>query len=150
MPIVKWEPYRRTLSPWRNWFEMPEQMSQLLDNVFGEDGDNVAWGPSVDVVENDENFQIVAELPGIKMEDVNISLTDNVLTLKGEKKNDVSENKRNYCRVERNYGQFQRSFSLPSSADATKVKANLENGVLTITLPKAEQAKAREIPIQAG
>jgi len=149
MPIVKWEPYRRTLSPWRNWFEMPDRMNQLLDNVFGEDGDNVAWGPSVDVVENDNNFQIVAELPGIKMEDVNISLTDNILTLKGEKKNEVSENKRNYCRVERNYGKFQRSFSLPSSVDAGKVKANLDSGVLTITLPKAEQAKAREIPIQA-
>ena len=149
MSIVRWEPYRRTLSPWRNWAEMSDRMNQLLDNVFGEDEANVAWGPSVDVVENDNNFQIVAELPGIKMEDVNISLTDNVLTLKGEKKNEVSEEKRNYCRIERSYGRFQRSFSLPSSVDSDKVQANLDNGVLTITLPKSEKAKAREIKIQA-
>ena len=148
MSIVKWEPYRRALSPWRSWFDMPERMSQLLDNVFGEDMDTVTWGPSVDVVENDDNFQIIAELPGIKMEDVNISLADNILTLKGEKKNEISENKRNFYRVERSYGRFQRSFSLPSTVDAERVQANLDNGVLTITLPKSEKAKAREIPIK--
>ena len=149
MAIVKWEPYRRTLSPLRNWFDMTSQMNQFLDNIFGEDDtDKVAWGPSVDVVENDDNLQIMAELPGIKMDEVKISLTDNILTVKGEKKNEVSESKRNFYRVERCYGRFQRSFTLPSTVDAERVKASLENGVLTITLPKAEQAKAREIPIK--
>ena len=150
MAIVKWQPYRRSLSPLGNWFEWSGRMNQLLDNVFGEDGEveNVAWGPNVDVVENDDNFQIVAELPGIKMDEVKISLADNVLTLKGEKKNEVSENKRNFYRAERRYGQFQRCFTLPSGMDAEKVRANMENGVLTITLPKAEEAKAREIPIK--
>lgn len=150
MAIVKWQPYRRTLSPFGNWFDMSERMNQLLDNVFGEDGDveNVTWGPNVDVIENDDNFQIMAELPGIKMDDVKISLSDSVLILKGEKKNEVSENKRNCYRVERRYGQFQRSFSLPSNVSADQVRANLENGVLTITVPKAEETKAREIPIK--
>ena len=149
MAIVKWEPYRRTLTPFRNWFEMNDRLTHVLDNIFGEDDtEKVVWGPSVDVVENDDNFQIMAELPGIKMDEVKINLSDNVLTIKGEKKNEISENKRNFYRVERCYGQFQRSFTLPSSVDASKVQANLENGVLTITLPKAEQAKAREIPIK--
>jgi HSP20 family protein len=149
MAIVKWEPYRRTLSPFGNWFDMTSRMNQMLDNIFGEDdGDKTVWGPSVDVVENDDSYQIMAELPGIKMDDVKISLADNVLTVKGEKKNEISESKRSFYRVERCYGQFQRSFTLPSSVDAEKVKANLDNGVLTITLPKAEQAKAREIAIK--
>jgi len=150
MAIVKWEPYRRTLSPFGNWFDMTSRMNQMLDNIFGEDdGDKTVWGPSVDVVENDDSYQIMAELPGIKMDDVKINLADDVLTVKGEKKNEVSESKRSFYRVERCYGRFQRSFTLPSSVDAKKVKANLDNGVLTITLPKAEQAKAREIPIKA-
>jgi len=150
MAIVKWEPYRRTLSPFGNWFDMTSRMNQMLDNIFGEDdGDKTVWGPSVDVVENDDSYQIMAELPGIKMDDVKINLADDVLTVKGEKKNEVSESKRSFYRVERCYGRFQRSFTLPSSVDAEKVKANLDNGVLTITLPKAEQAKAREIPIKA-
>jgi HSP20 family protein len=149
MAIVKWEPYRRTLSPFGNWFDMTSRMNQMLDNIFGEDdGDKTVWGPSVDVVENDDSYQIMAELPGIKMDDVKINLADDVLTVKGEKKNEVSESKRSFYRVERCYGRFQRSFTLPSSVDAEKVKANLDNGVLTITLPKAEQAKAREIPIK--
>jgi HSP20 family protein len=150
MAIIKWEPYRRTLSPFGNWFDMTSRMNQVLDNIFGEDdGDKTVWGPSVDVVENDDSYQIMAELPGIKMEDLNINLADNVLTVKGEKKREVSEEKKaNYYWTECCYGQFQRSFTLPSSVDAEKVKANLDNGVLTITLPKAEQAKAREIPIK--
>ncbi|MBM3324834.1 MAG: Hsp20/alpha crystallin family protein [Calditrichaeota bacterium] len=150
MAIIKWEPYRRTLTPLRGWFEWSNQMSQLMDNIFGEsaESDVVAWGPAVDIAENDDNYQIVAELPGIRMDEVKISLENNVLTIRGEKRHEVTENKRNYRRIERCYGQFQRSFTLPSSVNAEEVKAEMDNGVLTITLPKAEEAKAREIPIK--
>jgi HSP20 family protein len=150
MAIIKWEPYRRTLSPMRGWFEMSNQMNQLMDSIFGEstESDVVAWGPAVDIAENDDNYQIVAELPGIRMDEVKISLENNVLAIKGEKKHEVSENKRNYHRIERCYGQFQRSFTLPSSVSAEKVKAEMDNGVLTVTMPKAEEAKAREVPIK--
>lgn len=150
MAIIKWEPYRRTLTPFRSWFDMNDRMSQVLESIFGENGESEAatWGPAVDVEENDDRFQITAELPGIKMDEVKISVENNVLTVKGEKKHEVTENKGNYHRVERCYGRFQRSFSLPSTVNADKVKAEMDNGVLTVTLPKAEEAKAREIPIK--
>ncbi|MFH1011913.1 MAG: Hsp20/alpha crystallin family protein, partial [bacterium] len=137
-------------SPMRGWFEMSNHMNQLMNSIFAEstESDAVPWGPAVDIAENDDNFQIVAELPGIRMDEVKISLEDHVLTVRGEKKHEVSENKRNYHRIERCYGQFQRSFTLPSSVNADKVKAEMDNGVLTISLPKAEEAKAREIPIK--
>lgn len=150
MAIIKWEPYRRTLTPFRSWVDMMDRMNQLMDGIFGEgvESDAVAWGPAVDITENDDSFQITAELPGIRMDEVKISLENNVLTIKGEKKSEVTKNKRNYRRIERCYGQFQRSFNLPSSVNAEKVKAEMDNGVLTVTLPKAEEAKAREIPIK--
>jgi HSP20 family protein len=129
---------------------MQDRMNQMLDSIFGEGGESevVAWGPVVDIEEDENRFQITAELPGIKLDEVKISIENNVLALKGEKKREVTENKGNYHRVERSYGRFQRSFTLPSTVNADKVKAEMDNGILVITLPKAEEAKAREIPIK--
>ena len=107
-----------------------------------------AWLPSVDVFEDKESLKIVAELPGLKPEDVKITLENSTLTLRGEKKQVAEEKTERVHRYERSYGSFERSFSLPNTVDVEKVEAGFENGVLTITLPKAEKAKPREIAVK--
>ncbi|MBU0690388.1 Hsp20/alpha crystallin family protein, partial [bacterium] len=104
--------------------------------------------PNVDIVENEDSYEIHAELPGVTEEEVNVTLNNNVLTLSGEKKQEVKDEKENFVRVERTYGKFERSFSLPSNIQADKVDANYKDGVLSIKVPKAEEAKSRSIKIK--
>lgn len=104
----------------------------------------------VDVVENNEAYVIKAELPGISKNDVKITLHENVLTIKGEKKQEKEEKDRNFHRVERSYGSFERSFTLPSGVKDDKIEAAYKDGILTITLPKAEEAKPKEIEVKAA
>ena len=149
MAITRWKPLNTEMRPW--WFDTMSPISRMMDEFMAgqRTGDMMAWGPNVDIVENADNFEIHAELPGVKQEDVNITLDNNVLTLSGEKKQEVKEEtKGNYCRIERSYGRFERSFSLPNTIKAEAVRANFEDGVLRITLPKAEQAKSRQISIE--
>ena len=150
MTIARWRPARE-LRPWGNAFEFTP-MSRMLEEFFGQDRSERAlyWGPNVDILENDEGFEIHAELPGVKQEDVKLSLNNNVLTVAGEKKQEVKEDRDNVVRVERSYGRFERSFSLPTTVQADKVRANFQDGVLKIVLPKAEQAKARTINIEVS
>ncbi|MDD5087665.1 MAG: Hsp20/alpha crystallin family protein [bacterium] len=149
MTITRWRPLNtEVMRPW--WLENMSPISRMMDDFFASQrsGDMMAWGPNVDIVENTEGFEIHAELPGVKLEDVNITLDNNVLTLSGEKKQEVrEEDKGSYCRIERSYGRFERSFSLPNTVKAESVKASFEDGVLRISLPKAEQAKSRTIEI---
>ena len=130
------------------------RLNALLDEAFtgwpvGNGVATSAWLPSVDVFEDKESLKIVAELPGLKPEDVKITLENSTLTLRGEKKQVAEEKTERVHRYERSYGSFERSFSLPNTVDADKVAASFENGVLTITLPKAEKAKPREIAVAA-
>jgi HSP20 family protein len=130
------------------------RLNALLDEAFtgwpvGNGVATSAWLPSVDVFEDKENLKIVAELPGLKPEDVKITLESSTLTLRGEKKQVAEEKTERVHRYERSYGSFERSFSLPNTVEADKVAASFENGVLTITLPKAEKAKPREIAVAA-
>ena len=130
------------------------RLNALLDEALtgwpvGNGVSTSAWLPSVDVFEDKESLKIVAELPGLKPEDVKITLENSTLTLRGEKKQVAEENTERVHRYERSYGSFERSFSLPNSVDADKVAASFESGVLTITLPKAEKAKPREIAVAA-
>ena len=130
------------------------RLNALLDEAFtgwpvGNGVSTSAWLPSVDVFEDKESLKIVAELPGLKPEDVKITLENSTLTLRGEKKQVAEEKTERVHRYERSYGSFERSFSLPNSVDADKVAASFESGVLTITLPKAEKAKLREIAVAA-
>ncbi|HSR91295.1 MAG TPA: Hsp20/alpha crystallin family protein [Gemmatimonadales bacterium] len=129
------------------------RLNALLDDAFsGWPGNGVAtsaWLPAVDVFEDKESLKIVAELPGLKPEDVKITMENNTLTLRGEKKQVAEEKSERVHRYERSYGTFERAFSLPNTVDAEKVAASFENGVLTITLPKAEKAKPREIAVAA-
>ena len=108
---------------------------------------NSAWLPPVDVFEDHEGIKLTAELPGVKAEDVKISLENQTLTLRGEKKQIAEETVEKVHRYERSYGSFERTFTLPSTVDSEKIQATFADGILTVTLPKVEKAKPREIPV---
>lgn len=148
MAITKWRPLHAEMRPfWAdNWFPVTRMMEDFLST--NREGALMAWGPNVDIAENSDGFEIHAELPGMKEADVNITLDNNVLTISGEKKQEVKDEQNgSYCRIERSYGRFERSFSLPNTIKAEAVRAAFEDGVLRISLPKAEQAKSRKIAI---
>ncbi len=105
------------------------------------------WMPAVDIRETDDTFEFTAELPGLGKDDVTITVEDKVLTLSGERQWDEEENKNSYHRVERTYGSFSRSFTLPGTVNSEKVSAKFDNGLLTISVPKAEETKPRQIKI---
>ena len=138
--------------PFRDMITIPDDMNRFFEGFFGHpdaksewlDG---AWNPSVDISETKDNLIIKAEMPGMNKEDVKISIHDNILTLKGEKKQEKEEKEENFHRVERSYGSFSRSFMLPASVKADQVKASYKDGVLNISLAKIEEAKPKEIPI---
>lgn len=110
---------------------------------FGEPIAGTEWQPLVDISEDDKEYVVKAELPEVKKEDVKVSVEDSTLTISGERKHEKEEQGRRYHRVERSYGAFVRSFTLPAGADAGKVKAEFKEGLLTVHLPKTEQAKAK-------
>lgn len=132
------------------------RLNAVLDEAFGnyqqEEGNTItaAWYPACDVFEDKEAVKIVAEVPGVRPEDVKISLENNLLTLRGEKKQEAEERTERVHRYERSYGSFERSFALPSTVDPDKIQATYANGVLTVTVPKVERARPREISIQVS
>jgi HSP20 family protein len=113
-------------------------------------GKGTFWAPAVDISENGDSFVVHAELPGVKQEDIDIELEDSVLTLKGQRNFERKDEKENFHFVERSYGSFYRSFTLPRNVDPNGIQASFTDGVLTITVPKAEQAKPRKVEIGAG
>jgi HSP20 family protein len=129
-------------------------VNRVFSANFNRGGDNDmtrgAWSPSVDIFENKDNIVLEAELPGMSPEDVNISIENNVLTLQGERKFEKKDEGDNFHRVERSYGSFTRSFTLPPTVSSENVDATFDNGVLRLTLAKHEAAKPRRIEIKAG
>lgn len=117
------------------------------DLLPSEEVSNRTWMPPVDIQETTDAYRLVAELPGMTKEDITITLENNVLRLSGERKFEKDVKKESYQRVERTYGTFARAFTLPSQVNHDKVEAAFENGLLTIVVPKAEQAKPRKIAI---
>src|SRR5215470_12483216 len=107
------------------------------------------WSPSVDIYENENELVLEADLPDVKLEDIEVRVENQTLTLKGERKFEKNQNSRGYHRIERSYGTFVRSFSVPASVDAEKVVAEYKSGVLTVKLPKKEAAKPRQVKIEA-
>ncbi len=105
--------------------------------------------PSMDIFEQGDDVVVKAELPGMKKEEIEVSVTDNTMTISGEKKQEEKVEKKNYFRMERSYGSFTRSFHLPTEVQSDKAKAEFENGILTISLPKAEAVKPRTITVKA-
>lgn len=132
---------------------MQREINNLFDTFFRgsvEDSGLVttAWNPAVDITEHDSTFVVKVELPGVSRDDVRITIQDNMLTIRGEKKQEKEIKGTNAHRTERSYGAFQRTFSLPSSVKADAIEARYADGVLTITLPKAEEAKRKEIEVK--
>jgi HSP20 family protein len=134
------------------------RLNSILDEAFGtwpfqsqENGAlTSAWIPATDVFEDKDAVKIVAELPGVDPEDVKISLENNLLTIRGEKRQKAEENNERVHRYERTYGSFERAFSLPTTVDPEKIDASYSNGILTVTIPKAERARPREIPVKTA
>jgi len=126
------------------------EMDRLWESFFGERALEPAetWFPALDVTETKDNIVVKAELPGIDPKDVEISLSGNVLTIKGEKKQEKEEKDENYHLVERRYGSFLRSIKLPVEVQEDKIEASCKNGVLKVVLPKSEKAKKKEIKIK--
>jgi HSP20 family protein len=125
-----------------------DRLNRMFSNMFGEPFSQGAWTPAVDIFEAQNHDLVVkAELPAMKKEDIKVSVEQNVLTLEGERKFDESVAKDQYHRLERGFGAFRRSFTLPATADAARISASYVDGVLTITIPQREEAKAREVAI---
>jgi len=112
-----------------------------------ERGELAAWAPAVDICEDKEAVKLTAELPGMRKEDVKISVEDGVLTIKGERRFGEETKKDNYYRIERSYGNFSRSFTLPPTVESDKIKASMKDGVLEMMIPKKEEAKPKEVNI---
>jgi HSP20 family protein len=108
------------------------------------------WFPVVDIKENKDEFAVLAELPGMKKEDVHITFSDGKLVIEGERKKEQEENEANYHRVERSYGKFCRTFQLPSGIQANKIAADFKDGILKIKLPKSEEVKPKEIEVKVS
>jgi HSP20 family protein len=148
MAIVRWEPLRELAS-------IQSEMNRLFNTVFepatgGNGGTVRRWLPAMDLVETDDNFVLRADLPGVSEEDVNVEVEDNVLTVSGERKAEHETTKEGYHRVERAFGQFSRSLTLPEGIDAEAVSASFDRGVLEIRIPKPEARKPRKISIGVG
>ena len=143
-------PYRRLDSPATFWPETGFFESLFRDSAqsaFPLDREGIR--PAVDILEKDGNLIMRAELPGIEEKDIELKLEGQVLTLRGERKFEKEDRRENYCRLERRYGAFSRSFALPDSADRDKIRAEYRNGVLTVTIPQKPEAKPRAIPVDA-
>lgn len=146
--LVRWDPFRE-MSLLRN------NMNRLFDDAFGNlpqerSGENGTYGMALDVSEDEESYTVQASLPGVSADAIDVTLNDNVLTIRGEMRDENETKQQNYHLRERRYGVFSRSISLPASTDADNIDATHDNGVLTLRIPKAEQAKPRKISVKAS
>jgi len=147
MTIVRWEPLRELGT-------LQSEMNRLFNTVFDGPAPNGStmrrWMPAMDLLETDDHFVLRADLPGMTEDDVSIELEDNVLTVSGERKADHEERREGFYRVERAFGAFSRSLTLPKGIDPEGVSAAFEKGVLEVHVPKPEQRKPRKISINVG
>jgi HSP20 family protein len=147
MAIVKVDPFRELAA-------MQDRMARLLGDTYLRDEDTGfrgSWTPAVDIFESDNHDLVLkAELPGMSREDIEVSVENSTLVLKGTKKFDTDVKDEQYRRIERSYGTFHRSFTLPTTVDAAKVSAEFRNGVLTVKLPFREEAKPRTINVEVA
>lgn len=148
MSVVRYDPFRDLRG-------LQDDVNRLFTLAFPRSFDNEqmardGWNPSVDIVENAQNIMLEAELPGLKPEDVSVSIENNVITISGERKFEKKEEKDNFHRVERSYGSFTRSFTLPRTVTGDDVTAEFNLGVLKVVMPKREGAKARKIEIKGA
>ncbi|MEX0979657.1 MAG: Hsp20/alpha crystallin family protein [Gemmatimonadota bacterium] len=150
MAVTRYRPRYASLSPWQELDELSSQFNRMFGGLGEGTTDTAAWVPPVNVEETADELILSAELPGMSEEDVEIELENNILTLRGEK-NVVREEKADDTRVhlvERRFGQFQRSFTLPRTVKAEDISAHFDNGLLHIHMPKASESKGRKIQIR--
>jgi len=157
MAIERWRP-RRGIIPWIPFREL-EDMERRFDEAFGRPFlpafwrrfplEARGWAPNIDVFEKDDKFVVKAELPGMKEEDIDVSVVSDTLTIKGERKAETEVKDEDYYCCERSYGSFSRSIGLPSTVDAKRIEASFEDGVLEVSLPKAAEVKPKKISVSA-
>jgi len=157
MVMERWRP-GRGLIRWSPFREM-EEMERRINDVFGRPllpaiwrrtpVEEMGWAPAIEMFEKDDKFMVKAELPGMKEEDIDVSVVGDTLTIKGERKAESEVKEEDYYCCERSYGSFSRSITLPSSVDAKNIEASYENGVLEVSLPKAAEVKPKKITVSA-
>jgi HSP20 family protein len=149
MALIRWDPFREMSS-------LQERMNRLMSDFrtrspFGEEEmAQGSWIPAVDIYETKESIVLNVELPGVTKEDIALEVKDSTLTIKGEKKLEKNVTEENFHRMERSYGSFTRAFTLPSTVQRDKVKAKFRDGILEIMLPKAEEAKPKQIKVDVS
>jgi HSP20 family protein len=132
-----------TFDPLRGFQLFEDAVTRLMNEPRA----NRPWSPSVDIFETEDALTLKADLPEVKIEDIDVQVENQTLTLRGQRQFEKKENVKGYHRIERSYGEFVRSFAVPSTVDTEKVQADYKNGVLTITLPKKEAAKPRQVKV---
>jgi HSP20 family protein len=148
--VTAWKPLRE-LIPFRDFESMKREMDRLWESFSGRPRKRLEeeeWLPALDVSETKDEYVVKTEIPGIDPKTVDISLSDGMLTIKGEKKQEKEEKEENYHLIERSYGAFTRSIQLGGEVQTDKIKAECKNGILKVVLPKSEKAKQKEVKIQ--
>ena len=149
MKLVRWDPFQQMIA-------MSNRLNRTLNDPYADpytprtEDSFGAWAPPVDIFERQDHLVIRAEVPGVEMEDMDIRIENGVLTLHGERKQGTEVEEQNAYRMERIYGMFTRSFSLPTTVDAAKVTATYKDGVLEVTVPKIETAKPKKVEIKVA
>src|SRR5689334_2932958 len=141
--IARWEPFRGVTT-------LQDQINRLFNDTFertGEESSLSAWAPAVDIYETEHELVVKADLPDVDPKDLDIRVENNILTIRGERKFEKKVSEENYLRVERSYGSFARSFTLANTVNAEAIKADYQNGVLTLTVPKREEANPKQIKV---
>ena len=146
--ITRWDPFRE-------FSTLQDRMNRLFRESYGPEGreeslTSTTFAPPVDVYEDEHNVTLKIEVPGIDEKDIDVRIENNVLTVHGERKFEKEEKEENFRRVERQYGSFTRTFTLPNTVDSEKVSANYEKGILKVTLPKRAEAKPKQIKVNVG
>lgn len=147
MKLVRWDPFGREFAG------LASRLNRAFDPRFWDDEEQESqgrWNPPVDIYEDEDNIVLKAELPGLKKDEIDVHVEKNLLTLNGERKREKETKENGYYRSERAYGNFSRSFTLPTTVDASKIAATYTDGLLTLTLPKVEQAKPRQIEVKVA
>src|SRR5215470_13179721 len=142
--LDRWEPYRGSYD---------SQLNRLFSDFFGrtsQEQNLTPWAPAVDILENEHELVVKADLPDIKPEELDIRVENNILTIRGERKFEKKSEEKNYLRVERSYGSFARSFSLSNTVNTEAIKADYKDGVLALSIPKREEAKPKQIKVSVG
>ncbi len=144
MAIVRWDPFRELTA-------LQSEVNRLFSRVgSGDVTERQSWTPSIDVIETDDSIKLKAELAGMDPQDISIEVQDNVLTVSGERRFEEEVKEDKYYRIERRYGSFSRSIALPQAVNENGIEAQYENGVLEVTVPKAEIAKPKKIAVAVG